>query len=190
MSKVSFQFTFNTETGEFTVVNIETGEVKVATAEKTKTTKTKKVSKEETNIPTLTLEDTKCCLNQAAIDLMGIEPGDKIDIKYIEIAGKLSPVIGKDTAFSSQTGNKLCKNKSFAYRVAKNEELAKYGHIFNVLEGEDPEIFILNDPSFVKEAEVVEDVPDNLLNPEIDDELQDLMNDVDATEVSSFSFTL
>lgn len=189
MSKVTFQFTFDTESGEFSVINVETGEVKVAKTTKAKTTKTK-TSKEETDIPTLTLEDTKCCLNQAAIDLMGIEPGDKIDIKYSKDSGKLVPIIGTDEAFGTQSGNKFCKNKSFAYRGAKNEELMKYGKEFTLIPDNTTQgIFILKNPNAVEET-VEEDIPDDLLNPEIDDELQDLMNDADAEEVSGFQFTL
>lgn len=189
MSKLSFQFNFDTETGEFSVVNVETGEVKTAKATKSKTTTKKPISND---VPTLTLESNKCCLNQAAVDLMGIEVGDKIDIKYSKQNGKIVPIIGTDEAFSTQSGNKFCKNGSFAFRGAKNEELAKYGIEFKLIT--DPNtagIFILEDPN-AKESEsvITEDIPDDLLAPEIEDDLDSLMVDTDTTEVSGFQFTL
>lgn len=191
MSKLSFQFNFDTETGEFSVVNVETGEVKTTKATKSKTTTTTKKSV-SSDIPTLTLESNKCCLNQAAIDLMGIEVGDKIDIKYSKQSGKIVPIIGTDEAFSTQSGNKFCKNGSFAFRGAKNEELAKYGSEFKLIA--DPNtsgIFILENPN-AKESEsvITEDIPDDLLAPEIEDDLNDLMVDTDTTEVSGFHFSL
>lgn len=189
MSKLSFQFNLivDTETGDFSVVNVESGEVKT-----TKVTKAKAAKKPVSNgTPTLTLESNKCILNDAAIDLMGVEVGDKIDIKYSKQGSKIVPIIGTDEAFSTQSGNKFCKNKSFAFRGAKNEELAKYGSEFTLTA--DPNtsgIFILNDPNVKEESVATEDIPDDLLAPEIEDDLQDLMVDTDTTEVSGFQFTL
>lgn len=190
MSKLSFQFNFDTETGEFSVVNVETGEVKTTKATKSKTTTTTKKTV-SSDVPTLTLESNKCCLNQAAVDLMGIEVGDKIDIKYSKQDGKIVPIIGTDEAFSTQSGNKFCKNGSFAFRGAKNEELAKYGFEFKLIA--DPNtsgIFILDNPNAKVKAVETADIPDDLLAPEIEDDLDSLMIDTDTTEVSGFQFTL
>ena len=68
------------ETGEVVtderILNDETIKVKKASTSRKK--------KEEDNDPTpkLTLEDTKYLLNNAAISALGVEAGDKLDIKY------------------------------------------------------------------------------------------------------------
>lgn len=191
MSKLSFQFNLivDTETGDFSVVNVESGEVKTTKVTKPKSTTTKKTV--SSDVPILTLESNKCCLNQAAVDLMSIEVGDKIDIKYSKQDGKIVPIIGTDEAFSTQSGNKFCKNGSFAFRGAKNEELAKYGSEFKLIA--DPNtsgIFILDDPNVEIKAVETADIPDDLLAPELEDDLDSLMVDTDTTEVSGFQFTL
>ena len=54
--------------------------------------------------PKLILESNKYYLNDAAISLMGIEPGDKIDIKYEENKNGKFPVIGIDESFGVKGG--------------------------------------------------------------------------------------
>ena len=63
MSILKFEFTYDTTTGEFSVVNTETGEVKSVTTKKTTTTRKKK---EESSEPQLILEENKYILNTAA----------------------------------------------------------------------------------------------------------------------------
>lgn len=129
MSKLKFELIIDTETEEFSVINVSTGEAKTVPIPK-KTTK--KVKKEESSSPQLILEDNKYCLNSAAINLMGVTPDDKLDIKYEKRGSTMVPVIGTDEAFGTKGGNKVTKSNSVACRGSKNEELSKYGHVFEI----------------------------------------------------------
>ena len=52
--------------------------------------------------PKLYLEDNKCRLNSKAVSLMGISPGDKLDIKYDDGKNGSVPIIGTDEAFGTK----------------------------------------------------------------------------------------
>lgn len=134
MSKLTFQITVDTATGEVEVVNTETGEVKEV---KTKKTTSKKSKKEESSEPQLTLEENKYCLNQAAVDLLGVEPEDRLCIKYKKIGKKAVPVIGTEEVFKTKGGNKLTKTNTVSCRGKANEELSTYGTVFTLTENPD-----------------------------------------------------
>lgn len=134
MSKITFQITVDTTTGEVEVVNTETGEVKET---KTKKTTSKKSKKEESKEPQLILEDNKYSLNTAAVELLGVEPEDRLCIKYKKIGKKAVPVIGTEDAFNTKGGNKLTKTNTVSCRGKANEELSTYGTVFTLSENPD-----------------------------------------------------
>lgn len=141
MSLIKFEFTFDTTSGEFSVVNTDTGEVKTAKA--VKETK-KKPKKEESTTPQLILEDNKYRLNTAAIELIGVQAGDRLDIKYEQKDKAYRPIIGSDEVFGTHNGNLLSKSNTVTCKGAKREELVKYGNIFTVLAHESSEgLFVL-----------------------------------------------
>ena len=178
MSIVKFEFSYNTTTGEFSVVNVETGEVK-----STKPSVSGKPKVEGGNTPTLVLEDNKYCLNQAAVDLMEVVPGDKLDIKYKKIDGRIQPVIGKDEDFGTKGGCKLTKSFTVSCRGSKNTELSKYGTEFKVVAFEEQEgIFILSNGDAVETPSATEEL--------LDLDLQSIIDDPDVTEIDSSIFQL
>ena len=197
---LKYQVKVDTETGEMTTKcvsrkidksNFEVSEVKPVK-------KTSKAKKEESSEPTLTLEENKYCLNQAAADLMGVEPDCKLDIKYEKRGKETVPVIGTDTAFGTKQGNKLTKSLTVACRGSKNEELSKYGTEFILVPHETKDgIFVLqNEDSKLEQAldDTLEkpDGPEEDIELPMDIDLQDLIDDEDATitEVSSSMFQL
>ena len=121
MGKIKFELTIDTTTGNFSVVNTETGEIKSVTFKEVKkpSSKVTKAKKGESPEPTLTLEENKYCLNQTAVDLMGVEPDCKLNIKYEKRGKETVPVIGTDTAFGTKQGNKLTKSLTVACRGRK-----------------------------------------------------------------------
>lgn len=131
MAKIKFELMIDTENGNFSVVNTETGEIKSVSFKEAKKP-VKKTKKEESSSPELVLEDNKYCLNTAAVELMGISPDDKLDIKYEKNGNVMIPVIGSDSAFGTKGGNKVTKSNTVACRGSKNEELSKYGKIFKI----------------------------------------------------------
>ena len=124
----------DTETGE--VINEEKditsllSGVSISKEKKTTSSKATKVEDDGNPNPTLKLEDNKYILNNAAIEALGVEEGDKIDIKYEVKNKKKTPVIGSADSFGTKGGNKLTKSHTVSYRGKNNEELSKYGDEF------------------------------------------------------------
>ena len=196
---LKYQVKVDTETGEMTTKCISRKVDKSnfeATEEKPKR-KTSKSKKEESFEPLLTLEDNKYCLTQAAVDLMGVEPNCKLDIKYEKRGKETIPVIGSDESFGTHSGNKLNKSLTVACRGSKNEELSKYGTEFILVPHETKDgIFVLQN-EYAKLERALDDTLEKPDKPEEeiglpDIDLQDLIDDKDATitEVSSSMFQL
>ena len=131
--------------------------------------------------PKLYLEDNKCRLNSKAVSLMGISPGDKLDIKYDEGKNGSVPIIGTDEAFGTKGGNKLTKSNTIACRGSKNEELSKYGKEFVLATHPSKAgLFVLTSEE-VAVDQLVGDDNVNIDTPEgIDLNLEGLVDDEDA----------
>ena len=131
--------------------------------------------------PKLYLEDNKCRLNSKAISLMGISPGDKLDIKYDDGKNGSVPIIGTDEAFGTKGGNKLTKSNTIACRGSKNEELSKYGKEFVLaIHPSKAGLFVLTSEE-VAVDQLVGDDNVNIDTPEgIDLNLEGLVDDEDA----------
>lgn len=195
---LKYQVSVDTETGEMTTKCISRKidkNIEVVDAKPAK--RASKAKKNESSEPTLTLEENKYCLNQAAADLMGVEPDCKLDIKYEKRGKETVPVIGTDTAFGTKQGNKLTKSLTVACRGSKNEELSKYGTEFILVPHETKDgIFVLqNEDAKLERAlddtlEKPDEPEEEIELPDID--LQDLIDDKDATitEVNSSMFQL
>ena len=198
MSILKFEFSVDTETGEFSVVNTETGEAKISKVKKPAKRSTKK-NKDVGPEPTLILEENKYTLNDAAIELLGVAPDSKIDIKYEKQGNKMVPVIASDEVFGTKGGNRLTKSNTVAYRGSKNEELSKFGTTFILVSHENKNgIFMLQN----KDAKLEETLDESVEKEEVTEEMvedldidiQSLIDDKDAnvTEVDSsiFDFSL
>jgi len=174
---IQFEFEYNTDTKEFLVVNKETGECKSV-----KVSKPKKKKKEENPNPQLILEENKYHLTEAAVELLGVEKGDKIDIKYEKIEGVMRPVIGTDEVFGTKGGNALNQSNNVPCRGVKHTELEKYGTIFDVIKHPERDgLFILKGDKEIKIEELSEEVTDLPID------LEDLIDgDKEEVDVSMF----
>ena len=137
--------------------------------------------------PILTLEENKYCLTTGAVDLLGVEPGDKIDIKFQKIGKQTIPVIGSDEVFGTKGGNKLTKTNTVSCRGKANEELSAFGTEFE-LEAHPNKagLFILrgeNTPNVTPKKEATPE-------PEDDLDIEDVVNDEedDTLEISDEDF--
>lgn len=175
---IDYRLCFDDEAGKFVAVNAETGEVREFTAAAKKATTTRKKKVDENPIPQLTLSDNKYSLNTAAVELMGVEPEAKLNIKMRKIDGKMVPVLGTDEAFKCKSGNRLTKSFTVACRGANNEALAAYGTVFELTENPDGSgTFILKGehmPEIPEDENITADVP---LPEGLDVNLDDLGND-------------
>ena len=116
---LKYQVKVDTETGEMTTKCISR-KVDKSNFEVTEVKPRKKtVVKNESSEPKLILESNKYQLTQAAVELMGVEPDDKIDIKYEKQGKNITPVIGSDETFGTKQGNKLTKSFTVACRGRK-----------------------------------------------------------------------
>ncbi len=186
---LKYQVKVDTETGEMTTKCISR-KVDKSNFEVTDDKPRKKASaKNESSEPKLILESNKYQLTQAAVDLMGVEPDCKIDIKYEKQGKNVTPVIGSDETFGTKQGNKLTKSLTVACRGSKNEELAKFGTEFILVPHPKKDgIFILSTGSVDADEEGEDD--EEISYPDID--IQEMLDDKDAeiTEVPSSMFKL
>lgn len=172
------------ETGEITKDVREYKDESVKTASKKSTSTAKKSSKVDDNDPEpkLYLEDNKYILNASAIEALGVEVGDTIDIKNQKVGNARVKVIGASETFGTKAGNKLTKSNSVSYRGKSNEELAELGNIFTLTPHPNADgLFVL---SGNKQPNPVEE------EPEEEDEVQveDINIDEDAVEISENDF--
>ena len=186
---LKYQVSVNTEDGVMTTKcisrKIDKSNFEIVDAPK----RAKKKKKEESSSPQLILEDNKYSLNSAAVELMGVAPDDKIDIKYESFNKSMRPIIGTDENFDSKQGNRLTKSFTVACRGSKNQELSKYGDVFDIIPHESKEgLFILKGNSEQESLEGDENI--SLDNIELDLDLEDLVEDVNVTEIEADFFKL
>lgn len=173
---LTYEMSVDTETGEV----LETKLIDRSVNKPVKATANEAVQDDDKE-PKLYLEDNKCRLNSKAVSLMGISPGDKLDIKYDDGKNGSVPIIGTDEAFGTKGGNKLTKSNTIACRGSKNEELSKYGKEFVLaVHPSKAGLFVLTSEE-VAVDQLVGDDNVNIDTPEgIDLNLEGLVDDKDA----------
>lgn len=184
--KVLFTYEQDDETGEVKVLNREVVNDDLPKPKK-KTSAPKKSKADENPEPELVLEDNKYCLNTAAVELLGVEAEDRIDIKFEKRDKVRVPVIGCNTAFGTQGGNRLTKSNTVSYRGKNHDLLEEYGTVFSFKETDKEGIFeLIGDKPIPEEKEdenvkIVDEEVEEIGRPE------DLVGivDGDATEISA-----
>ena len=176
---LTYEMSVDTETGE--VLETKLIDRSVNKPVKAMKATANEAGQDDDKEPKLYLEDNKCRLNSKAISLMGISPGDKLDIKYDDGKNGSVPIIGTDEAFGTKGGNKLTKSNTIAYRGSKNEELSKYGKEFILaVHPSKAGLFVLTSEE-VAVDQLVGDDNVNIDTPEgIDLNLEGLVDDEDA----------
>lgn len=169
---------YNPTTEECKIIKVEAVNPKTASTESTKIP--------ESSDPTLILDSSKYSLNQAAVELMKVEPDVRIDIKYDMINGVEYPVIGTEENFGVNGGNKLTKALTVSYRGKANERLSRFGSTFTVTPMKTkPGLFVLigdKEPEPVPdEIEIKEDMTNNEDLPITDMDNEPLTFDDDPT---------
>lgn len=183
--KVLFTYEQDDETGEVKVINREVVNDDLPKAKKTSSPKKSKA--DENPEPELILEDNKYSLNTAAVELLGVEADDRIDIKFEKRDKVRVPVIGCNTAFGTQGGNRLTKSNTVSYRGKNHDLLEEYGTVFSFKETDKEGIFeLVGDQPLPEEKEdenvkIVDEEVEEIGRPE------DLVGIVegDATEVNA-----
>lgn len=185
--KVLFTYEQDDETDEVKVVNREVVNDDLPKAKKTSSPKKSTKKADENPNPELTLEDNKYCLNTAAVELLGVEVDDRLDIKFEKRDKVRVPVIGCNTAFGTQGGNRLTKSNTVSYRGKNHDLLEEFGTVFSFKETDKDGIFeLVGDKPIPTEKEdenvkIVDEEVEEIGRPE------DLVGivDGDATELNA-----
>ena len=179
------------ETGE---VFKDTREMKDDSIKKPRATTSKASSKSDDRKESiLTLEDNKYILSAGAVAALGVEAGDKIDIKFQKVDNKMIPVIGTNDTFGTKAGNKLTKSNTVSYRGKSNDELKIYGDIFTLVEHPTAVgLFILKGENTPDVDMVTTKVAQPEEETEVEEDASDLLEGEDTEEVTTkdFDFTL
>lgn len=194
MALIQYNLCFDDEANKFVAVDPETGEVKdfTAPAAKKTTTRSKKKKEDESSEPQLILQENKYSLNTAAVELMGVQPDDKLNIKMRKIDKVMTPILGTNEAFKTTAGNRLTKSFTVACRGANNEALSAYGTIFTLEPNPDGSgTFILHGDKKM-EPQIVDDnlEEDVTLPPELAGDIDMLNSDLpdDMVEIDGATF--
>jgi hypothetical protein len=184
MSKFKFYIVFDTETQQFEVTNAETGETQVSAIKQ----KSKKTVIEESSIPELILESNKYTLNKAAVELMNVKPGQRLDIKF-DVKG--NPVIGTDIAFGTVgAGNLLTKSNTVRFSGINNSRLSEIDTKFTITKQPDTDninIFnLVSDKKEIIEENIELNEVSNIVEEPDDFDLSDLLDD----EIYGLDFNL
>lgn len=181
MAIIKQQFTITYERE----VDTDTGEIIKTTiigSSDIKSEKKKSIKKDQDIEAKVYLEDNKLKLNSLAVEMLNVDPGDRIDIQYSDTY----PIIGKSESFGNpEGGTKLTKSYTVSFRGKKSEVLQKFGTEFKIIDSNGR--FILDSGKEV----IQEPIKDENVNIEdIDLNLNDLLDDTDAKEVKSSIFKL
>lgn len=190
--KVLFTYEQDTETGDIKCINREVISDNIKPVKKASTPK-KKSSKNESSEPQIILEDNKYTLNSAAVELMGVEPDDRLDIKFEKNGKLMIPIIGTNESFGTKAGNRLTKSFTVSCRGKANEELQNYGNVFNLSEHPTKEgLFVMQGdkaPEAIVDNKV--EIKDDASEVEIDIDLNDFVADEnEVEEISALDFKL
>lgn len=150
MAILSFNFTIDTDTLEISVSDAEMTKSRSLPLKKDKKTS----DEEESTEPILTLYNTKYELNNAAMEVLGVKPGDRLMICF-DKEGK--PLIGRQEVFGDESGNKISNSNTVSFRGSGNTELAKFGSKFTLVK-KDYGIFYLTNDSMGKPLELDENI--------------------------------
>lgn len=193
--KFTYEMSVNTDTGEILETKLIDRSIDNSDLKHTKTTNNKKVIQDEDKEPKLILEDNKYRLNNAAIELMGLNTDSKLNIRYEQGNNGDVPIIGTSTAFGISSGNKLTKSNTVACRGHNREELIKYGEEFILVPHPNkPGLFILTSTSS-KTEQLIGDDNINIEGNEDKDlpfdlDIEELIDDKDSniTEIDPHFF--
>ena len=177
-------------TGEIITDTREFGDESVKASKPKAAKKKKKNEWDDDETPLLIREDNKLILNEAAVKLMGVEEGVRINIKMQTINRRRYPVIGTEETFGDKGGNLLTKSHTIRYGGKNNDELAKFGYIF-VLEpqGKVDGLFLLKNRDASPEEEAENDAVAISVQEELDD-LNNNLSDEEAEVVDELNFNL
>lgn len=187
LKNIIVTFEYDTETE--TVANVQCSVDGIEKKKRTTTKKKSETADEVATEPLITREETKLVFNSKAVEIMQIEYEDRIAVKWEpdKVNKRLFPVIGKASSFDeNQSGNKVTKSNTIAYKGNQNTILKEVGDIFTIEEYMPGIWKLLSTTSPTETYKTLENVIKKVekVNP-------DLITDTDeSTNIDQLQFTL
>lgn len=124
------------------------------------------------------LMDNKLKLTPKAIELIGAQAGDRIQVNYwTEDNHNTFPLIGKSEVFTdAEEGSKLTKSNTVSFRGNKNTTLKIYGNLFKLEPFKDGMFKLVKVEEENESTEIEQNELDNLNSSEIDEEINNLID--------------
>lgn len=135
--------------------------------------------------PLVQLMDNKLKLTPKAIEMIGAQVGDRIQVNYwTENNHNTFPLIGRSEFFTDkEEGSKLTKSNTVSFRGNKNTVLKVYGELFKLEEFKDNMFRLVKVETENEATESEQKELEDLNSSEIDEEIKNILEDEDNTDL-------
>lgn len=149
-----------------------------------KVTSLSKVNLDESE-PLVQLMDNKLKLTPKAIEMIGAQVGDRIQVNYwTENNHNTFPLIGRSEFFTDkEEGSKLTKSNTVSFRGNKNTVLKVYGELFKLEEFKDNMFRLVKVETENEATESEQKELEDLNSSEIDEEIKNILEDEDNSDL-------
>ena len=135
--------------------------------------------------PLVQLMDNKLKLTPKAIEMIGAQVGDRIQVNYwTENNHNTFPLIGRSEFFTDkEEGSKLTKSNTVSFRGNKNTVLKVYGELFKLEEFKDNMFRLVKVETENETTESEQKELEDLNSSEIDEEIKNILEDEDNSDL-------
>ena len=135
--------------------------------------------------PLVQLMDNKLKLTPKAIEMIGAQVGDRIQVNYwTENNHNTFPLIGRSEFFTDkEEGSKLTKSNTVSFRGNKNTVLKVYGELFKLEEFKDNMFRLVKVETENEATESEQRELEDLNSSEIDEEIKNILEDEDNSDL-------
>lgn len=135
--------------------------------------------------PLVQLMDNKLKLTPKAIEMIGAQVGDRIQVNYwTENNHNTFPLIGRSEFFTDkEEGSKLTKSNTVSFRGNKNTVLKVYGELFKLEEFKDNMFRLVKVETENEVTESEQKELEDLNSSEIDEEIKNILEDEDNSDL-------
>ena len=135
--------------------------------------------------PLVQLMDNKLKLTPKAIETIGAQVGDRIQVNYwTENNHNTFPLIGRSEFFTDkEEGSKLTKSNTVSFRGNKNTVLKVYGELFKLEEFKDNMFRLVKVETENESTEIEQNELEDLNSSEIDEEIKNILEDEDNSDL-------
>lgn len=135
--------------------------------------------------PLVQLMDNKLKLTPKAIEMIGAQVGDRIQVNYwTENNHNTFPLIGRSEFFTDkEEGSKLTKSNTVSFRGNKNTVLKVYGELFKLEEFKDNMFRLVKVETENEATETEQKELEDLNSSEIDEEIKNILEDEDNSDL-------